>query len=207
MTRENKLSIVIAFGLLIFVGMLVADHFSIASHRKVASLGSNASTPPLISPTTLVDGPPLPSNSVEQVTATTIEVHVVSKGETLRSICLQFYGDSGLARSVATYNQLKNPNTIEIGNAILLPPRSILIFGNIATHSLLPVEGVDSKYTPVQRMGTYTVKVGDTLSEIAQTVMGTTHKTPILIDVNKDVMPDPNLIRPGMVLRFPMQSS
>ena len=56
-------------------------------------------------------------------------------------------------------------------------------------------------------MGTYTVKVGDTLSEIAQTVMGTTHKTPILIDVNKDVMPDPNLIRPGMVLRFPLQSS
>ena len=48
MTRENKLSIVIAFGLLIFVGMLVADHYSIANHREVADLGSNAPTPPLL---------------------------------------------------------------------------------------------------------------------------------------------------------------
>ena len=204
MTRENKLSIVIAFGLLIFVGMLVADHFSIASHREVASLGSNISTPPLISPTKLVDGPPLPSSIAEQITPVNMNVHVVSKGETLRSICLNFYGDSGLAGSVAMYNHLKNPNAIEIGNAISLPTRSILIAGNIPTPSIVHVK---ENSTTVKKMGTYTVKKGDTLSEIAQAVMGTTKKTQLLIDVNKDVMSNPDQITPGMILQYPLQSS
>jgi nucleoid-associated protein YgaU len=204
MTRENKLSIVIAFGLLIFVGMLVADHFSIASHREVASLGSNVSTPPLISPTTLVDGPPLPSSTTERITPVNTNVHVVAKGETLRSICLNFYGDSGLVDSVSTYNQLYNPNAIEIGNSISLPTRSILIAGNIPTPSNAQV---NENSTIVQKMGTYTVKKGDTLSEIAQTVMGTTKKTQLLIEVNKDVMPNPDRIKPGMILQFPLQSS
>lgn len=204
MTRENKLSIVIAFGLLIFVGMLVADHFSIASHREVASLGSNISTPPLISPKKLVDGPPLPSSKAEPITPVNMKVHVVSKGETLRSICLNFYGDSGLANSVAMYNLLKNSNAIEIGNTISLPTRSILIAENIPTPSTVHVK---ENSTRVKKMGTYTVKKGDTLSEIAQTVMGTTKKTQLLIDVNKDVMPNPDRIKPGMILQFPLQSS
>ena len=32
MTRENKLALVVGFGLLLFVGILVSDHFS-AAHR------------------------------------------------------------------------------------------------------------------------------------------------------------------------------
>ena len=60
---------------------------------------------------------------------------------------------------------------------------------------------------PETKMGTYTVKEGDTLSEIAQKVMGTTKKTQLLIDVNKDVMPDPDFIHPGMVLQFPLSST
>ena len=56
-------------------------------------------------------------------------------------------------------------------------------------------------------MGKYTVKEGDTLSEIAQKVMGTAKKTQLLIDFNRDVMPNPDRIKPGMVLQFPLQSS
>ncbi|MDG1136906.1 MAG: LysM peptidoglycan-binding domain-containing protein, partial [Phycisphaerales bacterium] len=56
-------------------------------------------------------------------------------------------------------------------------------------------------------MGSYTVKSGDTLSEISQKVMGTAKKTQLLIDLNKDVMPNPNRIRPGMTLRYPLQTN
>lgn len=206
MTRENKLSIVIAFGLLIFVGMLVADHFSIASHHEVASLGSNVSTPPLISPTTLVDGPPLPNSMIDTANSVGDAVHIVQRGETLRSICLVFYGDSGLAGGVAQWNNLQNPDAIEIGSAIALPSRASLIASSMTIPPLPKFNSVTKNNTPVKTMGTYTVKKGDTLSEIAQKVMGTAKKTQLLIDVNKDVMPNPNRIRPGLVLRFPLQT-
>lgn len=204
MTRENKLSIVIAFGLLIFVGMLVADHFSIASHRTVADLGSNVSTPPLISPTVLFDGPPPPSPNHSYTSSTGDAVHIVVQGETLRSICRDFYGDSGLAVGVAAWNNLQNPNAIEKGSRIALPTRKTLITGSIAFQS--PAKNQLSTSVEIEpvTMGTYTVKEGDTLSEIAQKVMGTTKKTQLLIDFNRDVMPNPDRIKPGMVLQFPL---
>lgn len=206
MTRENKLSIVIAFGLLIFVGMLVADHLSIASHREVANLGSNVSTPPLLSPTTLLDGPPPPSQVTNTITSTDDTVHIVLQGETLRSICRDFYGDSGLASGVAQWNNLQNPNTIERGIRISLPTRASLVTSRFTPSPQPPIATEIPTKTP-SKMGTYTVKEGDTLSEIAQRVMGTTKKTQLLIDFNKDVMPNPDRIKPGMKLQFPLQSS
>ena len=207
MTRENKLSIVIAFGLLIFVGMLVADHFSVASHRTVADLGSNVSTPPLISPTVLHDGPPPPSPIQENASSTGDTIHFVVQGETLRSICRNFYGDSGLAVGVAAWNNLQNPDAIEKGSRIALPTRTSLIAGSIAFQSKTTNRGSTSVEITQTEMGKYTVKEGDTLSEIAQKVMGTAKKTQLLIDFNRDVMPNPDRIKPGMVLQFPLQSS
>ncbi len=40
--------------------MLVADHFSTASHREVADLGSNISMPP-IAGTSILEGAPTPA--------------------------------------------------------------------------------------------------------------------------------------------------
>ena len=207
MTRENKLSIVIAFGLLIFVGMLVADHFSAASHRTVADLGSNVSTPPLISPTVLYDGPPPPSPMQGSPSSTGDTIHFVVQGETLRSICRNFYGDSGLAVGVAAWNNLQNPDAIEKGSRIALPTRTSLIAGSIAFQSQTTNQRSASAEITQTEMGEYTVKEGDTLSEIAQKVMGTAKKTQLLIDFNRDVMPNPDRIKPGMVLQFPLQSS
>ncbi len=206
MTRENKLSIVIAFGLLIFVGMLVADHFSIASHREVANLGSNISTPPLISPTKLIDGPTQPTPKTPPTNITGDRIHIVVHGETLRSICRDFYGDSGLAAGVAIWNNIQNPNAIENGSQIALPNRATLIAGSLVFNAQ-DKDRSAIQTSPTKEMGTYIVKKGDTLSEIAQEVMGTTKKTQLLIDVNRDVMPDPDRIEPGMVLQFPLRTS
>jgi nucleoid-associated protein YgaU len=38
MTRENKLALVIGFGLILFVGVLVSDHFSAAANQQAADL-------------------------------------------------------------------------------------------------------------------------------------------------------------------------
>ncbi len=201
MTRENKLSIVIAFGLLIFVGLLVADHYSIASTREVADLGSNVSSPPLAGTTVLVEGNIVPAEAVQEDNPSGDTVHIVQKGETLRTICGIFYGDSGLASAVAQWNDLTNANTIERGQRLALPTRSALVN---ASFTFQASSVTQEPVVTLPKMGKYTVKSGDTLSEISQKVMGTAKKTQLLIELNKDVMPNPNRIRPGMVLQYPL---
>ncbi len=207
MTRENKLSIVIAFGLLIFVGMLVADHFSIASQREIAALGSNVSSPPLASNAvgTLIPPIPVPNAKTEPNSKGDVR-HLVQRGETLRSICKAFYGDSGLASAISNWNSLPSANSIEIGQEISLPNRSALIILQNTTNTK-PKKSSEPSTLSTPSMGKYTVKSGDTLSEISQKVMGTVQKTQLLIDLNKGVMPNPNKIRPGMVLRYPLPTT
>ena len=208
MTRENKLSIVIAFGLLIFVGMLVADHFSIASQREIAALGSNVSSPPLASNAVGTLIPPIPvTNAITEPNSKGDVRHLVQRGETLRSICKAFYGDSGLASAISNWNSLPSANSIEIGQEISLPNRSALIIlqNTASTEPRISSEPNTPTAKPTRpSMGKYTVQSGDTLSEISQKVMGTAQKTQLLIDLNKDVMPNPNKIRPGMVLQYPL---
>lgn len=202
MTRENKISIVIAFGLLIFVGMLVADHFSVASHREVADLGSNAPTPPLLNSGRLIDGPPPPSIIGYQDNVAGDQVHSVRRGETLRSICRTYYGDSGLASAVANWNRMPNPNNLEKGQIIALPTRASL-FAVHASPSIQANIATDTNPRNRPSVDKYTVKPGDTLSELAYKLMGTSRKTTELFNFNRDVMPDPDTIYPGMILQYP----
>ena len=50
---------------------------------------------------------------------------------------------------------------------------------------------------------TYTVKAGDTLSEIAKEHLGSAGAYMKIFDLNKDQLTDPNKIKPGQVLRLP----
>ena len=49
---------------------------------------------------------------------------------------------------------------------------------------------------------TYTVLSGDTLSLIAESKLGDRNKWTILFNLNRDVIRDPNLIRPGQLLKI-----
>jgi nucleoid-associated protein YgaU len=50
---------------------------------------------------------------------------------------------------------------------------------------------------------TYTVKAGDTLSKIAKALTGDLNNWKAIHEANKDTIKDPNVIRPGQVLRIP----
>ncbi|MEE2912846.1 MAG: LysM peptidoglycan-binding domain-containing protein [Planctomycetota bacterium] len=206
MTRENKLSIVIAFGLLIFVGMLVADHYSIASGREVADLGSNAPTPPKWVSAPLVDGPAQDIEGKLVFQSTGDQIHTIRQGETLRSICGAWYGDSGLASAVANWNKISNPNNLKNGETIALPSRDSLVAAALLSRPLSPA--IDSSIEQSSSsFEEYTVKSGDTLSELAYKLMGTSKKTVELFNLNRNVMPDPDTIYPGMILQYPNTSN
>ena len=50
---------------------------------------------------------------------------------------------------------------------------------------------------------TYTVKAGDTLSNIAKEHLGSAGAYMKIFELNKDQLTDPNKIKPGQVLRLP----
>jgi nucleoid-associated protein YgaU len=56
---------------------------------------------------------------------------------------------------------------------------------------------------PAVSAKTYTVKAGDTLSQIAKEHLGSAGAYMKIFDLNKDQLTDPDKIKPGQVLRLP----
>jgi nucleoid-associated protein YgaU len=56
---------------------------------------------------------------------------------------------------------------------------------------------------PAAAARTYTVKAGDTLSKIAKEYLGEAGAYPKIFEANRDVLSDPDKIKPGQVLRIP----
>ncbi|WP_413580976.1 LysM peptidoglycan-binding domain-containing protein [Bdellovibrio sp. HCB288] len=54
---------------------------------------------------------------------------------------------------------------------------------------------------------TYTVKAGDTLSKIAKQFYGDSSKYEAIFEANRDILSDPNKIKPGQSLKIPPASS
>jgi nucleoid-associated protein YgaU len=50
---------------------------------------------------------------------------------------------------------------------------------------------------------TYTVVKGDTLSKIAKSMYGDANKWRKIYEANTDILKDPDVIRPGQVLKIP----
>lgn len=58
--------------------------------------------------------------------------------------------------------------------------------------------------TPTEPEGrSYIVRSGDTLGTISQKAYGTTRHWALIQDANRDVIPDPRKMRPGIRLRIP----
>lgn len=79
--------------------------------------------------------------------------------------------------------------------------KMILAAGNVAG-----VSGVQDNITVADAGAEakfYTVVKGDTLSAIAQKMLGNASKYPAIFEANKPMLKDPNKIYPGQVLRIP----
>lgn len=56
---------------------------------------------------------------------------------------------------------------------------------------------------PAQGARTYTVKAGDTLSKIAKQHLGDANAYMRIFELNKDQLSNPDMIKPGQVLKLP----
>ena len=120
-------------------------------------------------------------------------VHKVEKNETLYGIAQQYYGDGDLWPELAKANRDKvdEQGHVVVGVALTIPSRG--------ERFVRSPRG--------QSYSSYTVKPGDTLSEISQHLMGTVRRMDELIKLNSDKINDADDIRVGMKLRYPTGQS
>ena len=242
MTRENKLALVIGFGLLLMAGILVSDHLSAQQRIEEDPLSAmepswvavpdilkpapdpelNASLTRVVSepaPPVTPQAPPPPRSEPRELTQgdriersrstiaprrdtpdaaprTVVKRHVVRKGETLSGISKRYYGSSGHTGFLARSNGLGNPDNVPVGTSLVIHE---LGGASSSTTSRNSTRGEMRKTT--------TVREGETLSEIAQRELGSSQAWPRLWEANKNKLPDPNVLKEGLVLTIPGSSN
>ncbi len=245
MTRENKLALVVGFALILFVGILISDHFSTARNQMSADLVEQRPSDPLAesrrNDPNLIDrrGPQrdLPSGYVTSNTtdaAPTLQsdpptsprperktfrmdppelvqqdeshtdhppflFHDVKQGETLTSISRQYYGDESLAMALAKFNNIDDPSALRVNHRLRIPAAEAL--GGSSTGTSSPAR--PSRQTSQPAHQTYTVRAGDSLSDISQRLLGTTKRWREIYELNRDVISDPDNVKVGTVLKIP----
>ncbi|MEO0512146.1 MAG: LysM peptidoglycan-binding domain-containing protein [Planctomycetota bacterium] len=151
-----------------------------------------------------------------------VETHHVVAGESLFSIARDRYGNGHLWPELARLNEgrVGDDGSVRIGVRLKLPPGDVLA-AHAAVAKAAPETNAETtrealserasneparprRARAIAAYASYTVQRNDTLSELAMKLMGTVRKTDRLIELNKDVIRNRNVIRPGMVLRYPV---
>ncbi|NIA07674.1 MAG: LysM peptidoglycan-binding domain-containing protein [Actinobacteria bacterium] len=122
--------------------------------------------------------------------------YVVQPGQTLSDIARIVYGPQHADewRRIHQANKYKIPNAhvIQSDLKLLIPP--------------LDSAAATSPQPALRTARTYTVKPGDTLSDIASAKLGSSRRWRQIMDLNRDQLPDEYSLRPGMVLKLPVSS-
>ncbi|MFA6518559.1 MAG: LysM peptidoglycan-binding domain-containing protein [Candidatus Shapirobacteria bacterium] len=103
--------------------------------------------------------------------------YMVKKGDSLWKIAVAQLGDGYKWTEIAQINGLKNPSLLAVGQVLKIS-------------------------APAEEMVDYQVKNGDSLWKIAVTQYGDGFKWTEIWNLNRVVIPNPNMIRVGTVLRM-----
>ncbi len=212
MTQENKFAIIIGFALVLVVGILVSDHLAELARGAPGSLVAEdplePGPPSSIEFQVLVAAPP-PTRTLPTLPAAaglSDPVHTVAAGDSLYSISLAYYGEGTFADAIGTHNRLPNPDALTPGQRLIMPDRSVLAGDQRpAPQDLEPPQRSPQALTPPQqgRWAEYVVQPGDTLSELAQKLMGSARHTDELLRMNTDRLSSPDALQVGQTIRYP----
>ncbi len=126
-------------------------------------------------------------------------------GESLWEIAQREYGRGSLWSEIAKANpgRVQKDGTVRTGVRLLLPSPASLGVKAPPTAPHRSTKALASKRPAGARASKYVVGKGETLSEIAQKVLGRASRMDEILELNKELISDPDEIRAGMVLRMP----
>ena len=166
---------------------------------------STAAPPaPTVAPTATVTEPsattPAPAGQPQPAPTRTV-THAVGKSETLYGLAQRYLGNGSRWPKLLAANQdvLSTPEALRPGMVLKIP--------GVTAPAPVAVAPAPAAATPRQvdteLMDTYRVQAGDTLSSIAQDVLGSAGAWQRLYEANRDHLQSPELQRQGQQLRIP----
>lgn len=161
-----------------------------------------------------VSRPPTVISAVQQTPPPQKQVtHVVAEGETLYGIAARYYGNGDLWPELLKANTqaADSEGRVFEGARLVIPQRGGTAVAQVPQQARTAPQPAQTKpatnpTAPTNASGGYgfyTIKPGDTLSEISQELMGTMRRMNELIELNRDQIRDADDIRVGMKLRYP----
>ena len=178
MTRENKLALVVGFGLLLFVGILVSDHFSAAHRQDKVDLASKRETR---------DRAPGPI-SIAPMPAAVATVTSDVRPEPL----------AGVAGDVVPASNGVTPIPSEPR-----PSRSVVLVGGAAPDAAPVTRTRPGKQESEPGVKLRPIGDGESLYSICKQEYGDGSLVDALARYNKSAVPDPRRIRKGVTIRVP----
>ena len=134
--------------------------------------------------------------SIEGLTNSFLEdfkLYTWESGDTYRALAARFYGDANRSSLLRQYNE--DRYTVEPGMQIFVPVFDV--------ESNEVAGGGESGGSSQDQAGYHVVADGESLWTIAREVYGAGSKWQMIADANKDVLPDPHDLTPGVRLRLP----
>lgn len=196
MTRENKLALVVGFGLILFVGILISDHFSVVRTQSPADLSTQPHDPLTaaavnIEPANLIEIRPLPPPP-EAVAQNTGEE---TAGGTTGNLIA--YEHSNLHTSV-----LENApaNNLSQGQPTIAMGPSKSNDANVPA-GFVPVEDSHHANPAADAGRVHDVQSGESMFAICKKYYGNADAVDALAKFNK--ISDPEALRAGRRLRIP----
>jgi len=150
---------------------------------------------------------PVETNAPAQPT----KFHDVAPGESLYAIVKAEYGSAARVQEIAKLNNLSDPSKLKSGQRLRLPVEASATAEatNTAPAANAPAAKPKSPApkNPAPVRLTYTVKKGDSLTVIAQRVLGSQKRWKELYDINRNVIRDPDNLEVGVSLSLPDQDT
>jgi nucleoid-associated protein YgaU len=137
-----------------------------------------------------------------------VQKHTVVELDTLWGIAEQYYGNGALYKRLIEANpQLENPDRLPVGEEITVPPKE----GEITTRGTRkptertaePTPSAAERAQPATRKHVYVVEKGDSLISIARNVLEDGNRWREIWDLNKDAIPNPDVLTIGTELKLP----
>jgi len=132
---------------------------------------------------------------------TSVLLHPVQKGESLWTIAEGHYGDGALWRELAAFNDDRVVNgAVRAGVTLRIPPKPVLLGERPAPASAEAATPAPERKKPARE---YTIKPGDTLGELSQRFLGTVRRQDEIVEMNRDVIDDPDVLPVGETIKIP----
>lgn len=145
-------------------------------------------------------GPPLVSPDAGVVPPDFVQ-YTIQPGDSFQSIAERFFGAGAQGETVARANPLVDPRRLRAGRVILVPKDPSNIQGVPALKT--PVESGSRSPQTSGAQRTYTVQKGDSLSAIAQKLLGASRHAEAIFQANRFTMASKDALKVGQVLIIP----